>query len=90
MKILKFSKITRVIYPKNLPNQTCSYWLITQNKKTLCIETNIFSTAGNYRSASGQLNNNSVNGAVLITINSVMNDVILKKKFLRNKESLTS
>ena len=41
-KISKFSKITRVIYPKNCPNQTCTYWLITPNQQTLCIETNIF------------------------------------------------
>ena len=38
----KFSKITRVIYPQNCPNQTCDYWLITSNQQTLCIETNIF------------------------------------------------
>ena len=38
----KFSKITWVIYPKNCPNQTCDYWLITPNPQTLCIETNIF------------------------------------------------
>ena len=35
-------KITRVIYTKNCPNQTCDYWLITPNQQTLCIETNIF------------------------------------------------
>ena len=29
----KFSKITRLIYPQNLRNQTCDYWLITQNYK---------------------------------------------------------
>ena len=40
--ISKFSKITRVIYPQNCPNQTCCYWLITQNQQTVCIETNIF------------------------------------------------
>ena len=27
----KFSKITSVIYLQNFPNQTCDYWLITQN-----------------------------------------------------------
>ena len=27
----KFSKITRVIYPKNHPNQKCGYWLIPPN-----------------------------------------------------------
>ena len=31
----KFSKITRMIYPKNRPNQTCGYWLIKQNQQTL-------------------------------------------------------
>ena len=53
LEISKFSKITRMIYPKNCPNQTCDYWLITPNQqtcgywlitpsqKTLCIETNI-------------------------------------------------
>ena len=30
-EISKFSKITRVIYPKNHPNQACDYWLITPN-----------------------------------------------------------
>ena len=33
-RISKFSKITRVIYPKNYLNQTCV------NQQTLCIETN--------------------------------------------------
>ena len=32
--ISKFSKLTRVIYPKNRPNQTCDYWLITPNQQT--------------------------------------------------------
>ena len=30
------------IYPKNHPNQTCGYWLITPNQQTFCTETNIF------------------------------------------------
>ena len=38
----KFSTITSVTYPKNCPNQTCDYWLITLNQQTLSIETNIF------------------------------------------------
>ena len=88
MKISKFPKITKVIYPKNLPNQTCGYWLITPNQKTLCIETNMFLTAGNYKSSTGQLKNNSVNGAMLITINHVINNVILKKNFLKIKKPL--
>ena len=29
LEILKFSKITRVIYTKNRPKQKCAYWLIT-------------------------------------------------------------
>ena len=35
-------EITRVIYPKNRPNQPSGYWLITPNQQALCIETNIF------------------------------------------------
>ena len=78
-----------VTYPKNLPNQTCGYWLITPNQKTLCIKSNIFLTAGNYESVSGQLKNNSVNRAMLITINYVINDVIRnKKKILKIKKPL--
>ena len=38
----KIPKFARVIYPKNRPNQTRGYWLITPNQQTLCIETNIF------------------------------------------------
>ena len=38
----KFSKIMRVIYPQNCPNEACDYWLITANQQTLCVETNIF------------------------------------------------
>ena len=60
----------RVIYPKNCPNETRGYWLITPNQQIICIETNI--AAGNYKSASGQLQNNSVNGAILITIHHVI------------------
>ena len=63
-KFQTFSKITRVIYPKNNLNQTCDYWLITPNQETLCIKTSIFN--------SQQLQNNTVNGAVSITINRVI------------------
>ena len=38
-EILKFLKITLVIYLKIQPNQTYGYWLITPNQQTLCIET---------------------------------------------------
>ena len=40
--ISKFSKNGSLIYPNYRPNKTCSYWLITPNQQTLCIETNIF------------------------------------------------
>ena len=88
--ISNFLKIKGMIYPQNLLNQTYGCWLITPNQKTLSIETNIFLSTGNYKSASGQLKNDFANGAMLITINRVINDVILKKNFLENKETLTS
>ena len=50
------------------------YWLIAPNQQTLCIESNVFNS-GNYESASGQLQNrrqfqnNSINNAMLITMN---------------------
>ena len=40
--ISKFSKITRVIYARNSPNQKCDNWLITPNQQTPCIENNAF------------------------------------------------
>ena len=40
-------------------------------QQTLCIETNVFNS-GNYKSASGQLQNNTVNGAMSILINRVL------------------
>ena len=72
--ISDFSKFMRAIYPKNRPIQTCDYWLITPNQQTLCIETNLL-TVGNYKSASGKLQN--VNGAMSISINSVIISKIL-------------
>ena len=60
------------------------HWLITPNQKTLCIETNIFLSAGNYKSARGQLKNNvDYNQPWDKRRNS-------QKKFLKNKETLTS
>ena len=41
-EISNFSKIAKVIYPKNCPNQTCDYWLTTPKQQTPCVETNIF------------------------------------------------
>ena len=66
--ISKFSKITEVIYPKTCPNQPCDYWLITTNQQTVRIETNVFN--------SEQLQNNTFNGAMSITINRVVTGII--------------
>ena len=90
MAISKFSKITRVIYPKNHPNQTCDYWLITSNQQALCIEYNIFTNIitnykSNYKSASGQLRNNTVNGAMSITVNRVSNNKTIVNVMLKIK-----
>ena len=63
----KFSKTTRGIYSKNCQNQACDYWLITPNQQTLCVE-----TAGNYKSASRQLQNSIINDEMLITVNCVI------------------
>ena len=40
--ISKVSKITRVIYPRNCPNQKCDDWLITPYQQTHCIQNNTF------------------------------------------------
>ena len=70
-----------MIYPKNCSNQTCNYWLITPNQQTLYVETNIL-TAGNYKLASrqlensGQIQNSTINGAMLIATNRVIIQVI--------------
>ena len=66
--ISKFSKIMRVIYPKNCLSQTCDYWLITQNQQIFVLKLTFFN--------SGQLQNNSVSAKVSITINRVINKVI--------------
>ena len=59
-----FSKITRVIYPKNRSNQTRDYWLITPNHKHFVLKVTSFN--------SGQLQNNTVNSAMSISINHVI------------------
>ena len=50
---------------------------LSQKQQTIYIEANIFS-AGNCKSASGQLQNDSVNGAMLITIGHVIKEEILR------------
>ena len=65
LKILKkFSKITRLIYPKKHPNQTCCYWLVTPSENHYVLKLIYFNCR--------QLQNNSVNGAVLIITNRVV------------------
>ena len=54
----------RVIFPQNVPKQTCDYWLITQNQQTFVLKLISFITAGNKKSESGKLQNNTVNGAM--------------------------
>ena len=73
LNTLKLSKKHEGDLSQKFPEQTCGYWLITPNQLTLCIENNVL-TAGNTKSASGQLQNNPVNGAMLITISCVIRD----------------
>ena len=70
-KCSKFSKITRVIHPRNHPNQTRGFWLITPNQQTLCIEKLISFNSGQLQN-SGRLQHNSVNNAMLMTVNRVI------------------
>ena len=62
--ISNFSKITRVIYPKILPAQTCDYWLSHQTNKDFVLKLISFN--------SGQLQNNTVNCVMLIIMNGVI------------------
>ena len=68
--ISKFSKIMKVIYPRNCSSQTCDYWLITQNQQAICIE-----NSGQLQNRR-QLQNNTGNGAMSIAINRVINLII--------------
>ena len=62
------------MYTQNCPNKTCDYCLITLNEQRFCIETNIFNS-GQLKSERGQLQNNTVNGAMSITNNCVINEI---------------
>ena len=53
----------RVIRDKLPSNKTCDYWLIPPTQQTLFIETNFCQLR---ELANGQLQNNSINGAMLI------------------------
>ena len=72
---LKILKNHKVIYLQNHPNQTCNYWIITPNQQTLCIGI----TRLQELQDSGQLQNNSVNSAMLITIKRVIKKLICEK-----------
>ena len=74
--ISKFSKITRVIYPKNPPNQTGGYWLITPNQhfvfKLILFNSRQLQISERATTKQRQLQNNSVNNTMLMTINRVI------------------
>ena len=59
-----------MIYSQNWPNQTCDYWLITANQQTLCMK--LISFNSGQLQYSGQLQNNTVNGAMTIPIDRVV------------------
>ena len=61
-------------FSSNMNFETCDYWLITSNQQTLCIETNVFNSRKLQNR--GQLQINICNGAMLITINLGINEMI--------------
>ena len=62
-------------YTKNCPSQT--WLLVNHTKPTNTLYWNQYLlTVGNYKSTSGQLQNNTVNGAMSIPTNCVINQVI--------------
>ena len=66
-------------------------WLLVNHpkpKKHFVLKLIYFYQWATTNQASGQLKNDFANGAMLITINLVINDVILKKNFLKIKEPL--
>ena len=69
-----FPKITRVIYPKNSPNQTCNYLITGQSQQT-----NKHFVLKLISFDSGQLQNNTANGAMSNTINPVIKSLIATK-----------
>ena len=65
----KFSEIARVIYTKNFPNQTWDYWLTTPNQQTVL---KLISFNSGQLQNNWQLQNNSVNVLMWVTINRVI------------------
>ena len=87
--ISNFSKITRVIYPKKWP-ETNMWLLVNHSKPTKTLYWNWYILrAGNYKLASrklqnrGQLQNNTVNSAMSISINHVIKLRIKKGILIR-------
>ena len=82
--ISAFSKITRVIYPRNCSNQTCDYWLITPNQQTLGLRLISFNRGQLQISEWAirkqlviTLQNNTVSSAMSITTNCANKQVII-------------
>ena len=71
------TKETRVIFQKNNPNQKCGYWLSTPNQQFV-LKLIYFNSNHNHKSPTGQLQNNSMNCATLITMNRVIIFTILR------------
>ena len=72
--ISKFLEVTGAIYPKNHPKQICGYCLTHQTRKYFLLKLIFFNSA--QLQIRKQLQNNSVNGAILITINHVINTIM--------------
>ena len=68
--VLEFLKIMKVISPKSCSNQAGDYCLITPNPQTLLLK--LISFNREQLQNSGRLQNNTVNGTMLIGINRVM------------------
>ena len=84
--ISKFSKIMRLLNPpKNRPSQICDNWSITPNQQTLSTETNVLKV-DNYKSVGRQLQNNTVNGGMSITVNHATK--VSEYSFKQNKNTL--
>ena len=79
-KFQNFQKSRGVIYPQNRPNQTWDYWLITLNQQTLFVLKLIYFNGEQLQirkraiTKQWRLQNNSINGAMSITINRVINE----------------
>ena len=67
-----------MIYPKNCSNQRCDYWLHQTNKDFVLKL--ILINSGQLQN-SGKLQNNTVNGAMSITINRVIKTDIVQIGF---------